>query len=318
MSCPPINEQPSQGFSIDNNIGSEDPPSLKSQRAAKKKKVSRRGTAFTKEEDMVVCSAFLNISKDAITGVNQTSGGYYKRMHDYFNEHKPEGSNRSQIAIQHRWALIQKAKQIDDVVQMYEKTEPFTFMHCWKLLHNEAKWNNKFLELNNSTSPDRMEPPSTQGHTVAGHAESGNENIDTARPEGRDSAKRRRSKSYAETSSSSTAVEVLQRLQEKSEKTELKQDQQMVEILSRKDGKIKIQRDLFNLQKKHMKMSVKQHKKENEIREKQTEAQLMSAESSIMSIDIEKVPPYLKNYYLGMQRQIMERRGFSSPLNNGD
>jgi hypothetical protein len=30
-------------------------------------------------------------------------------MHDYFNEHKPEGSNRSQIAIQHRWALIQKA-----------------------------------------------------------------------------------------------------------------------------------------------------------------------------------------------------------------
>jgi len=41
--------------------------------------------------------------------VNQTSGGYYKRMHDYFNEHKPEGSNRSQIAVQHRWALIQKA-----------------------------------------------------------------------------------------------------------------------------------------------------------------------------------------------------------------
>ena len=41
--------------------------------------------------------------------MNQTSGGYYKRMHDYFNEHKPEGSNRSQIAIQHRWALIQRA-----------------------------------------------------------------------------------------------------------------------------------------------------------------------------------------------------------------
>ncbi|XP_066319452.1 glutathione S-transferase T3-like isoform X1 [Miscanthus floridulus] len=109
MSCPPMNGQLSQGFSIDNTHGSQDPPSLKSQRAAKKKNVSRRGTAFTKEEDLVVCSAFLNISKDPITGVNQTSGGYYKRMHDYFNEHKPEGSNRSQIAIQHRWALIQKA-----------------------------------------------------------------------------------------------------------------------------------------------------------------------------------------------------------------
>lgn len=68
-----------------------------------------------------------------------------------------------------------------------------------------------------------------------------------------------------------------------------------------------------------MKMSVQQQKKENEIREKQTKAQLMSVEFSIMSIDIEKVPgPYLKNYYLGMQRQIMERRGFSSPSNKED
>ena len=132
MSGPPMNGQPSQGFSIDNNHVSQDAPTLKAQRPQKKGKVARRGTAFTNEEDIVVCSAFLNISKDLITGnslqcflrnlwpfdaqitsclagVNQTSGGYYKRMHDYFNEHKPEGSNRSQIAIQHRWALIQKA-----------------------------------------------------------------------------------------------------------------------------------------------------------------------------------------------------------------
>ena len=158
-----------------------------------------------------------------------------------------------------------------------------------------------------------MSSPPTQGH-----AESGNENIDTSRPEGRDSAKRRRSKSFTETSSSSTAVEVLQRLQEKSEQTEQKQDQQMAEILSRKDEKIKIQRDLFNLQKKHMKMTLQQQKKENKIREKETEAQLITAESSIMSIDIEKVPPHLKNYYVGMQRQIMVRRGFISPSNNED
>ncbi|RLM70342.1 hypothetical protein C2845_PM17G04780 [Panicum miliaceum] len=262
-------------------------------------------------------------------------------MHDYFDEHKPKGSNRSQIAVKHRWALIQKAMnkfcahkvavdrlnesgkneqdRIDDAVQMYERTKPFTIMHCWKKLRNEANWNNKFLELNNSTSPNGMSTPATQGHTVAGHTESGNENIDTTRPEGRDSAKRRsRSKSFTETSSSSTAVEVLPRLEEKSEKTEQKQDQQMAEILSRKDEKIKIQRDLFKLQKKHMKMSVQQQKKEYAIREKRTEAQLISAESSIMSIDIEKVPPYLKNYYLGMQQQIMERRGFINPSNNED
>ena len=204
---------------------------------------------------------------------------------------------------------------------MYEKVEPFTIMHCWKKLRDEPKWNNKFLELNNSTSPEGMSSPPPQGHTGAGLAESGNENAGTkSRPEGRDAAKRRRSKSFTDTSSSSTAVEVLQRLQENSEKTEQKQDQQMAEILSRKDEKIKIQRDMFKLQKKHMKMTEQQQKKENAIREKEFEAQLISAESGIMSIDIEKVPPYLKDYYLGMQMQIMKRRGFTSPSapNNED
>ncbi|XP_066400126.1 uncharacterized protein [Miscanthus floridulus] len=181
MSGPPMNGQPSQGFSIDNNHVSQDAPTLKAQRPRKKGKVARRGTAFTNEEDIVVCSAFLNISKDPITGVNQTSGGYYKRMHE-------------------------------------------------------------------------------------------------------------------------------------SEK----QDQQMAEILSRKDEKIKIQRDLFDLQKKHMKMSMQQQKKENKIREKESEAQLITAEASIMSVDIEKVSAYLKNYYLGMQQKIMESRGFIGPSNNED
>jgi hypothetical protein len=64
----------------------------------------------------------------------------------------------------------------------------------------------------------------------------------------------------------------------------------MTEILSRKDEKIKIQRDLFNLQKKHMKMTMQQKKKENTIREKESEVKLISAESGIMSVDIEKVP----------------------------
>ena len=68
----------------------------------------------------------------------------------------------------------------------------------------------------------------------------------------------------------------------------------------------------MKLQKKQMKTSAQQQKKENAIMEKQTEAQLMTAETSIMSIDIEKVPPYLKDYYLGMQMQIMKRRGFTS------
>jgi hypothetical protein len=45
---------------------------------------------------------------------------------------------------------------------------------------------------------------------------------------------------------------------------------------------------------------------------KQAEAQLLSAEAGIMAIDIDKVAPHLKNYCIGMQCQIMERRGFAT------
>jgi hypothetical protein len=123
---------PNNNVELENTHSIEDAPLMKSQRGANKK-VSRRGSAFTKEGDNVICSAFLNVSKDSITGihstisfdyflyklylhavylhvgVNQTWGGYYKCMHDYFNDHKPEGCVRSQIAVQHRWSLIQKA-----------------------------------------------------------------------------------------------------------------------------------------------------------------------------------------------------------------
>ena len=49
------------------------------------------------------------IPSDAIVGVNQSSGGYYKRMHEFFETHKPLGSNRSQLAIKGRWGVIQNA-----------------------------------------------------------------------------------------------------------------------------------------------------------------------------------------------------------------
>jgi hypothetical protein len=42
--------------------------------------------------------------------------------------------------------------QIDDAVRMYEAVEPFQFMHCWKILRNEPKWNDKVLELNSNSA----------------------------------------------------------------------------------------------------------------------------------------------------------------------
>jgi hypothetical protein len=63
---------PNNNVEVENNHGIKDAPSMKSQRGAKKK-VSRRGSDFTKEEDKVIYSAFLNVSKDTITCIYSTN-----------------------------------------------------------------------------------------------------------------------------------------------------------------------------------------------------------------------------------------------------
>ena len=42
-------------------------PRAKPKKGGKEKKLSQRGKAFSKEEDRIICSAFLNVSKDPIT-----------------------------------------------------------------------------------------------------------------------------------------------------------------------------------------------------------------------------------------------------------
>ncbi|KAL6907953.1 hypothetical protein ACP4OV_002123 [Aristida adscensionis] len=299
-------------------------------RKGKERKVSRRGSGFTKAEDEVLCSAFLNVSKDPITGVNQSQGGYYKRLHDYYNTFKPEGSNRSQLAVQHRWGTIQRAvnkfcgfkstvdrrlesgkneqDRIDDAVTMYEVVEPFQFMHCWKMLRNEPKWNDKVLELNSNSGGTGIQG-SSQGNSVpTALAEEGNANDAVRRPEGRDTAKRKRA---TEDCSSSSAVQVLQRIQDNREKCQEKEDEQMLQIISRKDEKLSLQRELLNLKKQQSEENFILRKQEADNVAKQAEAQLLSAEAAIMGVDTDKVAPHLKNYYIGMQRQIMERRGYA-------
>lgn len=113
---------------------------------------------------------------------------------------------------------------------------------------------------------------------------------------------------------------MLQRFHDSREKSQLKEDEQLLQILSRKDEKINLQRELLKMQMHEMDMKKEVHetkkqqheeqlqlrKQENEIRAKQTEAQLLTAEAGIMAIDLDKVAPHLKDYYIGMPRQIIE------------
>lgn len=222
------------------------------------KRLSQRGKAFSKEEDRIICSAFFNVSKDPITGTNQSSGGYYQRMHDYFDEHLGAPSSRSVKAVQHRWLTIQKAvnkfcghystverlnesgkneqNMIDDAAKLYEDTESWTFEHCWNILRHELKWNDKMIEieaLGTGTRVNQRVPVDAAAEPMPG------ENADnTARPEGRDNGKKRKARACAQDSQSSAAIEVLSAMNARGQLKDDKEDTQMAQILERKDAKI--------------------------------------------------------------------------------
>jgi hypothetical protein len=85
---------------------------------------------------------------------------------------------------------------------MYERTESFHFIHHWKMLCNEAKWNDKLLEVRSTPIIANV----AAAVATTSNVQRGNENVAVERPEGCDSAKRRWSKE--DTASSSAAVQV--------------------------------------------------------------------------------------------------------------
>ena len=49
---------------------------------------SKRSRKFDPKEDLVVVSAWLNVSKDPVHGANQSKGTFWSRVHAYFEDNK--------------------------------------------------------------------------------------------------------------------------------------------------------------------------------------------------------------------------------------
>jgi hypothetical protein len=69
---------------------------------------SKRQKNFSKAEDLTLCDAYLEITQDPITGVDQSRDCYWKRINAYFHANKTEDSDRTVGSLQHRWAYIQE------------------------------------------------------------------------------------------------------------------------------------------------------------------------------------------------------------------
>jgi hypothetical protein len=74
-------------------------------------KGSKRTKNFNSKEGEVVCSSWLNISKDPIQGVNQFRSTFWSRVHVFFEEHMKEHIKDkvpwTQSSVMHRWLTIQ-------------------------------------------------------------------------------------------------------------------------------------------------------------------------------------------------------------------
>ncbi|RWR88465.1 glutathione S-transferase T2-like protein [Cinnamomum micranthum f. kanehirae] len=127
-------------------------------------KKTPRGGNFTVEEDILLVSAWLNISMDAIQGNEQKQKTYWIRIEEYFERERKSATRRTPNSLMNQWSLIQlgtnklcgflasielkhqsgvteqdKICQAKVIYQAFNKT-PFQFEHCWNILGHNPKW----------------------------------------------------------------------------------------------------------------------------------------------------------------------------------
>ena len=67
---------------------------------------AQRTKNFTPTEDNLLVSGWLNTSKDAVTGNEQQSGSFWKRILNYFVSNGGNHIERSQSSLKNRWCDI--------------------------------------------------------------------------------------------------------------------------------------------------------------------------------------------------------------------
>jgi hypothetical protein len=98
-------------------------------------------------------------------------------------------------------------------------------------LKDEPKWTDRMLEINNVGTATRVNQKMAGNNGVDPVESQNADNGEQGRSEGRDIVKKRRCGGGTDTSSSSTAFEVLQCIQERGQMKDEKEDTQMAQIL---------------------------------------------------------------------------------------
>ena len=66
-----------------------------------------RGVKFIAEENLLLVSAWFNISMDPIVGNQQKHNTYWDNIYEYFEKEKTSCISRTANSLMHRWSTIQ-------------------------------------------------------------------------------------------------------------------------------------------------------------------------------------------------------------------
>ncbi|KAL9365124.1 hypothetical protein Peur_042997 [Populus x canadensis] len=281
-------------------------------------KKSQRSKNFSPEEDCLLVSAWLNTSKDPITGVEQQTKQFWARVHAYFVENGGNLNNRSQISISNRWQEINREvgkfvgfvtqienrqqsgmteeSRINDARQMYASCvgKRFQLEHCWVILRKEPKWqferasqhqrsNKKQKSHVNASSTSSA--PSTPDSVNLG--EDSEPLIYQDRPIGQKAAKERlKRKQGKDKVGETTVTNILQQFRDT-----------LVEIEDQKkqDRKIMLEQQAMMIQQSQEKQELDRIEKEEQI----------------MKMDISNLDPISAAYFQNRKLEIMQNRGFN-------
>uniref|UniRef100_I1PIT7 No apical meristem-associated C-terminal domain-containing protein n=1 Tax=Oryza glaberrima TaxID=4538 RepID=I1PIT7_ORYGL len=275
----------------------------------------KRSKNFSLEEDNLLVSAWINVSFDPVQGTDQSHGTYWGRIHDYFHQNKEFESDRSQSSLVHRWSTIQEhvnkycgfLSQIQNRNQsgvnhedmhvqaslMYKKKEEkkFQFMHCYNVLKNLPKWNDKRNQLAASkTSSKKQKKTANDSLAISTPACNVDENraadpentVGEGRPMGRKKAKQQMRER-----SDLSRKESLDYLWDKKKEADAEKERKFEEryqiAFALEQNRIDLERDKFEF-----KRMIKEDK-------------LLRTDTSAMSIEEQE-------YYKNVNNQILSRR----------
>ncbi|KAJ1440018.1 putative glutathione S-transferase [Sesbania bispinosa] len=120
---------------------------------------------FTMEEDSFLIQSWLNVSKDAIVGIDQKAKSFWRRIRHNYNEYCGEHQERGPIALKSRWQNLNVTVQkfvgcykqavvaqksgttendvINHALAIFSQDEgdAFKFEYAWRLLKDNPRWN---------------------------------------------------------------------------------------------------------------------------------------------------------------------------------